>query len=123
MKTLITLMILITVAFVLKQKQELVVLPGSSTMIHTNQKLILNNGSFSPLYMHVFEQDKSGPVENLNLTDEMKNSVMTIKSFKKFVHQQKSTWFAYLSREEDSKIYVCELEEALKTNEIALINE
>ena len=123
MRFLITLLILTTVAFVLRQKDELVILPASSTTVHTNQQIILEKSSFSPIYMHVFEQDKNGPIEYVNLTEEMRNSKMTIKAFEKKVHNDKTTWMAVLMRNGDKKIYVCELEEALMAKEITLVNK
>jgi hypothetical protein len=81
MKFLITLLILTTVAFIIRHQEEQLVLPSSSITVHTNQQLILGKSSFNPMYMHVFRQDKDGPLEHVNLTDEMRNSKMTIKSF------------------------------------------
>ena len=122
MKFLITVMFLASVALAIRQQEDTLVLADSSTTLHAKQQLRLGNCSFSPLYLHVFEFQKDGPVKHVNLTDEMKNSVMKIESFKLLVDKDISTWVAYLKRDDDEKIYVCEIQEALNTREIILLN-
>ena len=122
MKFLITVMFLASVALAIRQQEDTLLLADSSTTLHVKQQLRLGNSSFSPLYLHVFEFQKDGPVKHVNLTDEMKNSVMKIESFKLLVDEDISTWVAYLKRDDDEKIYVCEVQEALRTHEIILLN-
>ena len=121
MKIFLTIVFLTCVAFVIRQKQDRLVLPDSSETIFAEQQIQLGQSSFGPLYMHVFEIDKIGPVKHVNLTDQLKNETMSIVSFEYLEDEGTSTWVAYLKRTDDDRVYVCELEEALKAHEIKLL--
>ena len=121
MKYLLTIVILISVAYGIRQKREQVTLSDSSQTFFIEQQIQLANSSFSPLYMHVFEYKESGPVKHLNLTDQLKGTVLNIKSFELLEDQGASTWIAYLKKDKEDKIYVCEIEGAFKTQEIAVL--
>jgi hypothetical protein len=121
MKYLITFLFLIVIASAISQDREKLTLSDSSLTIFANQQIQLENCSFGPLYLHVFEYEKEGIVKHVNLTEESKGEVMRIESFKLLEEDGVSTWIAYLKRDNDDKIYVCELEDALKTKEVKLL--
>ena len=118
MKFLITYVFLLGVAIVVRQSGDSLVIPGTSQVISINQEIKLAQSSFSPLYLHVFEKTKSGPAKHLNLTDQMKNEVMHVTSFRLL----KDKWIVYLKRNDDKKTYACEIKEAIISKEIILLN-
>jgi len=121
MKYLITFLFLIVVASSISRNRDKLTLPNSSLTVYTNQEIRLEGSSFSPLYLHVFKYEEVGPMNHVNLTDLQKGFTMRIESFKLMDEDGFSTWLAYLKRDNDDKIYVCELEEALSAKEIKLI--
>ena len=121
MKYLITFLFLIIIASAISQNKEKLTLSDSSLTIFADQYVQLENSSFSPLYLHVFEYEKEGIVKHVNLTEELKGEVMRIESFKLLEENGVSTWIAYLKKDNDDKVYICELEEALKADEIKLL--
>ena len=121
MKYLITFLFLIVIASAISQNKEQLTLSDSSLTVFADQYIQLENSSFSPLYLHVFEYDKKGIVKHVNLTEDLKGEVMRIESFKLLEEKGVSTWVAYLKRTDDDRVYVCELEEALKAHEIKLL--
>ena len=122
MKLLITFLFLTSVAFAIRHDEDKLVLPKSSQVIFTNQQIQLQKCSFSPLYLYVFEVVDSGPVKHLNLTDQLQGEVMRIESFELLEDMGIQTWVAYLKRKDDDKLYVCELEEAIISKEIKILN-
>ena len=121
MKYFITFLFLIVISSAKSQHKEKLTLSYSSQTIFADQKVKLGNSSFSPLYLHVFEYEEAGSVKHVNLTDQLKGEVMRIESFELFEEDGISTWLAYLKRDNDNKIYVCEVEEALKADEIKIL--
>ena len=123
MKYLITFLFLIIIASAISQNKEQLTLSDSSLTVFADQYVQLENSSFSPLYLHVFVYDKEGIVKHVNLTEELKGEVMRIESFKLLEEDGVSTWIAYLKKDNDDRVYVCELEEALKADEIKLLKK
>ena len=121
MKYLFTFLFLIVIASAISQNKEKLTLSDSSLTIFADQHIQLENSSFSPLYLHVFEYEKEGIFKHVNLTEELKGEVMRIESFKLLEEDGLSTWITYLKRDNDDKVYLCELEEALKADEIKLL--
>lgn len=120
MKILITLVILTSVAFAIRQNDEKLILSDSQTIV-SGQKIQLDKGLFSPIYLHVFEYQDSGSMKHVNLTEEQKGDVMRIESFKLLEEDGLSIWLAMLKKDGDDKTYLCEIEEALNTKEIQLL--
>ena len=120
MKFLIILVILFSVALVIQQNGEKLVLSDSKT-IFSGQKVQLDNGLFSPLYLHVFEYQDLGLLKHVNLTEEQKGDVMRIESFKLLQEDGLPVWLAMLKKDGDDKTYLCEIKEALNTKEIQLL--
>jgi len=118
---LIITLILSLSGFKFQEKKQLT-LSDSSQTLFSGQKIQLANSSFSPLYMHVFVYEDLGPMKHVNLTDEMQGDVMRIESFKLLKDKRISIWLAILKKENDDKTYIIEVEEALKKNEIRLMN-
>ena len=121
MKYVLTLIILTVIANAISQDKDKIVLSEESSPIFANQKVQLENSSFSPLYLHVFEYIEDGPVQHINLTEDLKGEIMRINSFKLIEENGQQTWLARLTKENDEKIYLCELKEALDAKEIVLV--
>lgn len=121
MKHLITATLLVLIASAISQHKEKLTLSDSSLTIFADQHIQLCSSSFSPLYLHVFEYDKDGPIKHVNLTENLKGAKMRIESFKLLEEDGTSVWLATLKIENDDKIYLCEMEDALRTNEIKIL--
>ena len=121
MKFFLLFIFLTSVAYAIRQKEELEI-PNASQTIYVDQQIRLAQSSFSPLYLHVFEIVADGPAKHLNLTDKLKDEVMRVKSFKLLKDNRTEIWLVYLKRKGDDKIYVCEIEDALLSEEIILLN-
>jgi hypothetical protein len=120
-KYILITFLLIGIAGAIRQNRDTLLLPDSSQTLITGQKIQVASSSFSPLYLHVFEYDRDGPVKHVNLTDQQKGLVLRIESFELLEEKGDSIWLAFLKQDNDDKIYVCELEDALKTKEVKLL--
>ena len=103
------------------QERKQLTLSDSSQTLFSGQKIQLTNSSFNPLYMHVFVYEDLGPMKHVNLTEEVKGDVMRIESFRLLKDKGSSVWLAILKKENDANTYICEVEEALKKDEIIII--
>lgn len=122
MKIIATYIFLLSAALFVRQSGDTLDIPGTSKSISLDQQIQLAQSSFSPLYLHVFEKTKSGPAKHLNLTNQMKDEVMRVTSFKLLKDKGITKWIVYLKRENDKKTYVCEIKEAIISKEIIILD-
>lgn len=120
MKLFITFILVTSFAYAIRQNEEKLKLTNPSQTIYTNQHVQIKQSSFSPLYLHVFEVVETGPAKHLNLTEKFQNEIMRIESFELIEDKGISFWVAYLKKKNDDKKYVCEIKQALLSNEIIL---
>ena len=93
----------------------------SNQSLSVGQKIQIHQSSFETFYYYVYEYQEADLLKYVNLTDQYMGDVMYIVSFESSEYKDQTIWSAILKKKNDTRTYACDIEDALKNNEIKLL--